>query len=327
LAVTKNHKTMKNYFLILLIVFSVKVYGQYDYIPIDFNHSGWNYVGYIIGDNMYPEYIDLYKCKFENDTSINTYQYHKFHFEKHRWHYDEYGSSNYLGFTDGYAGAIREAGFKYFYVPKDSLSEILLYDFEDLSIGDTIWEDIAANDILVIDSIHLDTLDDNSIRKSYSGLQYGYKRVNLIEGIGLISNINGGLIPPEFVNVNLIDYDGGFNIEGYCENGNCVIYEGNFSGAQDCGFTLDVESELKIEISVKIRPNPFNEYIYLEHAKFDINKKLEISVFSLIGQEILNLRVDNNSKIDLSDIKRGAYLIRIKGVNNEYIGSKLLIKE
>jgi len=314
---------MKKLYFIILILISLKSFGQYNYIPINFNNSSWNYVGYIIGDFMMPEQIDLYRCQFENDTLINSTQYHKFKYEKHSWYNDESGYSNYIGTSTDYIGAIREDGFEYYFVPRESETEILLYNFDNISEGETIWEDISSNDVIVIDSIRIETMMDNIDRKVYYGLQYGYKVVKLIEGIGIMSVVQGGLIPSNFITSDFEIYDGGFNIDGYCENGDIVDYCGYFSAARDCDFTLRIEEKFISEDFISVFPNPTTGIINLGFREKNIECLI---VRNITGKYIIEkTEIQQNEQIDLSGFDSGIYIISIQ-TDNEIFTTKIIKK-
>jgi len=318
---------MKKYILIITIFLSVKTFSQYLFTPINFDNSQWNYIGYILGENFLPEYMDVLMCQFGNDTLINSKQYYKFQFEKHSWYYNEQGS-HYFGTSTGYAGSLRKEGFKCYFVPKNNTSEFLLYDFENISVGDTILKELTPNDYLVIDSIYLDTMFDNSIRKVYSGSNNHIEYFKLIEGIGIDHYKFGGLVPPEFVVTNYLDYDGGFTLNRYCENRNLVFCQEGCSTSMDCDYSINIEKVFHTKFNIKIWPNPTKQFLNIEYTENINQEELCFTIINTFGQEIYLLKAKNLIRIDISDLKRGIYFIKIDDSNNNrLLSSKLIIKE
>ncbi len=274
-----------------------------------------------------PEYIDKYLCHFENDTLINSVQYRKLSFEKHRWHLDEDFNEYYLGVTSGYAGAIREVGYKYYLAPRNSTNELLIYDFENYTIGDIVLEDLTGSDILEIDDIYLETMEDNSVRKVYSGHNTsGNEYFKLTEGMGVRHAIYSGLIPTYFLTDDYLMYDGGFLLQVFCHNHAFVYCRYDCSNYTDCNYGLNVEEEFLLKNKFLIYPNPTSDYIKFAYNEEIYNDEIFITMINSIGQKILSAKISNKSKIDLTGLKKGVYLIKINSGDNEFLTSKIIIK-
>ena len=103
------------------------------------------------------------------------------------------------------------------------------------------------------------------------------------------------------------------------ETGTCIYY----SSTQNIEITDSSLSVNNIDnIAFKLYPNPTTGII-----NFKSNTQIsEVKVYSLIGQEVINSRINiNQSLIDLTKLKSGSYIISFY-VNEKSIGSKLLLK-
>ncbi len=75
-----------------------------------------------------------------------------------------------------------------------------------------------------------------------------------------------------------------------------------------CQSILSAENELIKNQMFKIYPNPTNGQLKI-HSEIAY-QKLEISVFTILGEKILT--VDNQTELDISHLTKGTYFIRIK---------------
>lgn len=115
-----------------------------------------------------------------------------------------------------------------------------------------------------------------------------------------------------------------------------TIYRHFFNGAIDevriYNRVLD-ESEIEylytsvnnviINSSVKIYPNPTTDYLSIDFDNKFSNSDIEI--FDITGKKILGIKSrKNEEKINMSELDRGVYFIRIK--NEEFIKTKKIIK-
>lgn len=78
---------------------------------------------------------------------------------------------------------------------------------------------------------------------------------------------------------------------------------------------------------VSIYPNPASDVIYVD-TKENI-KNLEVKIYNLVGKQVLRFRADDTSErkeIDLKNLEKGSYIIRVKGDGFED-SSRLIIQK
>ncbi|APY11742.1 endonuclease I [Seonamhaeicola sp. S2-3] len=104
-------------------------------------------------------------------------------------------------------------------------------------------------------------------------------------------------------------------IDGNSVSSNRVIFD---DLSWTCYTSLSTESnEL---ISLKMHPNPIKG----NRLYFETNKDLDIKIYDILGKLIIDKSViSNNNFIDVSNIKKGIYLVRISN-NNQSITKKLI---
>lgn len=71
----------------------------------------------------------------------------------------------------------------------------------------------------------------------------------------------------------------------------------------------------------KIYPNPANNFIQLERASFST-----IELYNVVGEKVLNEKIDENELISISHLKSGVYFYKIISKDNIETG-KLLIEK
>ena len=81
-----------------------------------------------------------------------------------------------------------------------------------------------------------------------------------------------------------------------------------------------------IKDKLSIYPNPFSDYISIEHDDNFEGKNLIIELYNIFGKKVLNL-YDDSARIELpvSFLERGTYILKISDGEN-YVLHKLLIK-
>lgn len=78
---------------------------------------------------------------------------------------------------------------------------------------------------------------------------------------------------------------------------------------------------------VSVYPNPASDLIYIDTK--ETIKNLEVTIYNLIGKQVLKFRADDTSErkeIDLKNLEKGSYIIRVKGDDYED-SSRLIIQK
>ncbi|OJJ19175.1 hypothetical protein BKI52_20395 [marine bacterium AO1-C] len=100
-------------------------------------------------------------------------------------------------------------------------------------------------------------------------------------------------------------------------NGQTVTASHTASTHIDCGGDLPFE----------IGPNPVNEDVKINIKKEDTkNGAYNVQVFNQVGEMVIRKTVKNHQKLDLSQLKKGTYFIRLFN-NNQLIGTQRVIRE
>jgi hypothetical protein len=280
------------------------IYSQ-DYLPIPESNSKWiNTYSELVPD-PYPHFeisnIVSY-CTSGLDTIIN-------------------GLSYFIIDTcdSGYKGALRNENGKVWFLPKNSQTEFLLYDFT-AQPGDTILnvyiETFGSSyelyDLYVgpdaIDSI----LIDGNYRRRIS-FEAGY----WIEGIG---NTQGLFIEPW---PNISDY----MVNLFCMSTNDTILFPEFS-VGECESPVGMKELENNNLLLNIYPNPFNTEILVSLKKsiwdFDLGN---IVILNSFGQQVNpTVRIENKIiRIEMESFPTGVYFFRF--INNENVIGRKLIKK
>lgn len=68
--------------------------------------------------------------------------------------------------------------------------------------------------------------------------------------------------------------------------------------------------------AISIYPNPTTEFINLKTGHATLS---EVSVYNLLGKQIINEQFYNHTKINLSEFHSGIYVVKLKSGNNEFV--------
>ncbi len=129
--------------------------------------------------------------------------------------------------------------------------------------------------------------------------------------------------------VKIIDVVGSINpnIASYDSRGN-IINESYPTPFSTGGFDLDAVSvinENPVSINEKetdiisIYPNPTKDYIQINFDK-DYPDSKSVIIYDVFGQEIKSInKIENNTIVDISDLKSGIYFIRVDNIINKII--------
>jgi len=95
-----------------------------------------------------------------------------------------------------------------------------------------------------------------------------------------------------------------------------IIYQQSFNNwdTTNCNTILSVDNLTDSDI-LNIYPNPSSRYISI--AGINDLKKINISIFNLYGQNLINTQ--NSLNIDISSLPNGVYLIKIEQNNNVHL--------
>lgn len=77
--------------------------------------------------------------------------------------------------------------------------------------------------------------------------------------------------------------------------------------------TTNIETHISY-YDVKVYPNPTNDFVNIEFPH-SINRKYNLSLYSLDGKLIKEIELNDSYKLDLSDIKSGVYICQIQSDN------------
>ena len=73
---------------------------------------------------------------------------------------------------------------------------------------------------------------------------------------------------------------------------------------------LSVVNNKEFLENVKLYPSPASEMIHI--SGLDPNEIFELTIFNLMGQQVYNLMIENNSSVDISSLNKGLYYMHIK---------------
>ena len=290
---------MRTVFILLFALMLMKVTAQQS-TPLQVAGSGWRYVGWTL-EGSFPIIEDVYTFIFNGDTLIDSKIYHKYYFSL----------VHHLGINPGttiissaYNGCLRSEGEQVFYIAKDSLEELLLFDYS-LTIGDTVPQGQFCDTInrVITDTLTVE-MEDGSYRLKYI-LNHWLPRF-YIYGVGYET----GLLQPESFIIH--PYTGGTDFPTYCENGVRVYHKnvGGFLHADNCDFPVNIHGRNEHEI-LNVYPNPCNTGMISINSR---NHKDIVSHITIINQLGLTVQEfhqsgDEFKELDISGLNEGFYFL------------------
>jgi len=305
---------MKKILFFFLLAGNISVEAQTSvYHPFPDSNAVWR-VGWGAASCAQFNYPQAqYQYEINGDTLMGTYLYKKIIRVFSGGIY--FCGPNYPS-GSGYMGGLRQDTIvkQVFFVPKDSVQEKVLYDF-NLSIGDTVRgmfiEVLVGNSLIVteIDSISI----GSTYRKRFKCEGSNPFHVNyLVEGIG---NITSGLLePPEMMDLTpaLVCF----------KQDSVQLYPSSPISHCDLPNSISIISEEKF--SLTISPNPAHDFINIKNNQ---TKDLSITIFSSIGEVVhkITLVKDAATTINLSGLPAGIYLVTARSDNN--FTSRKIIKQ
>jgi hypothetical protein len=299
-------------FLFALLFCQSFLFAQY--IPFPTQNTVWVNHHYSF-DGWWPPFIsDEYLTSIDNfcvnneDTIINSTTYTK------------------LNYCNGdYRGALRDNGGQVFFVSKDSLSEMLLYDFT-VDIGDTLTNLFMSNgwfDTLYVSDISSITIGSQNHKTVYlsgvSGSPGGFSDY-WVEGVGCTA----GLLVEPFSNENI----SGWYDELNCFSTNDSIFNPQmnfiYTGSGSCHLNyLSLEGFSKN--TIQLYPNPTTELLTIKIP--DTKEELEIKIYNSMGEVVFvnnTVNMQAEIKMDLTALRAGFYFITVK--NQAQIYSATFVK-
>jgi hypothetical protein len=292
----------------LLVIFSFTqtfLFGQY--IPFPTSNTTWvNYQYYFGGEWTTPtinEAVDIDNfCVTNEDTLINTLSYTK------------------LNYCNGdYRGALRDNGGQVFFVSKDSIDELLLYDFT-VDVGDTItnvflndnWPDTLY--VSNISNITIGSSSHKTIHLSFDSAGFGSFSDYWIEGVGC----SAGLLVDPFLNQNI----SGTYVRLECFSTSDSIFNPQsnyyYMGSGNCQLNY-LSSESSIDEIIQFYPNPTSEILTLQIEKSV--EEFEIKIYNTAGEMVLICNTDPNqshTELSVSHLQSGLYFITVKNSEITY---------
>lgn len=298
---------MKKLLTILLFILTIYASGQKSvYYPFPDSNAVWN-LGFNSGC-MTGTDAESYSIVIGGDTLISSLLYHKLTTP----FVDCYiaGSCTQTNFP-GYKGAIRQDTSirKVFYVPPDSSSEQLLYDF-NMQVGDTVkgfietWT-YVKDTVCSIDSV---LVGNNYHKRWFINPCYN---IYFIEGVG--STYDLLLQSPGCVT----DWSDG-SITCFQQNG-YTLYPDTLI---NCPLITSINTIDKNLNLIKVYPNPSNSSFTI-----DIDQSInvyEIRLTDLLGNIILRQQTNQQTRIKIDNIKSGTYILTAIGKDNLIINKRII---
>jgi hypothetical protein len=297
---------MKRLLTICLIFSALFVSGQTSiYKPFPDNNAVWNfhYSSFCFWDGNGDE---KYSITFSGDTLINSQQYHKLTTP----YVQSYSTGTCGRVAIGYKGAIRQdiSAKKVYYIPPSASTEQLLYDFT-MQVGDTVkgYTQTYALPFDIVQSI--DSVEIGSSYRKRWNINNCYN-IQFIEGIGSTY----GLLE---LSVGCITDQADYSLTCFQQNG-LALYPNT---TDQCELITSVNSLNKISNQIIIYPNPSNGSFTINFNKAD-NK--EILITDLLGNTILKQLIRNQTKINISQLKSGTYILTVIDNDSITISRKII---
>jgi hypothetical protein len=257
--------------------------------------------GHLNGDDIFKYYI-------KNDTIIGSSRYYKLYKSGVAYYDVPYY------YSEIYVGALRDEDNKFYFIKNKETTEQFLLDF-NLKVEDTIK--CSTGKGFVVKKVEL--LSDGR-KKIYYGHEIcaGCCPVDeMVEGIGHAGGImeESPCLHPCFRGHFLLCYS---------ENENLIYHENYGIFKDECG-TSSIPEILNGKF--KVWPSPSKDMVSIEITN-SADKVYNIEVYNLSGDKLISdklYRQTNSTTLDLTFLKDGMYLIRIKGSHSCFT-NKLIIR-
>jgi hypothetical protein len=306
---------------IFLLVFWANIKGQ-NYIPFPTLNTVWSeHFKAPVSTSLTSYYYR--NILADKDTTIGAKTYHQLFYSHSDTVYSENSSAL-------YNGGIRENNRQVFYLPKDSVSEYLLYDFS-LQVGDTLaynYSKFASGyhlypyDTLFVTSIDSVLIENGTYHKR---IGFSARFGNNIEPVSWASWIEGigyemGLLIP----IGDIPTNGQKYTLGCLKQNNEILYYNDLF--INCYPVNESVFEFSKQNEIIISPNPVQDYCKIQwevnNVQFD-----RILIYDVYGRIVFSKKIDQNNDIiiDCRNFGQGMYLVNIVDRIGSQLTSKLLI--
>jgi hypothetical protein len=263
------------------------------------------------------DYVTRYELL--GDTSINSQSYAKI-YKTWTMGYNQIGQCDFTYFIDPvynleYIGALRNDGLqRVYFVPIDSLVEILMYDFS-IQLDDSFQFHYRTPQPSVITGI-VQKVDSILIQDSYrKRIHFGWTDT-WIDGIGSFF----GLFH------TYLEYHTGyeaFELICFKESNLPVYFPDAYCGESWCSLATDISSFQQDTPFLQIYPNPV-----IDVSRISIDEDCsQINIYDVSGIKVYTYFPDSES-IDIrkSDFKQGVYVIEAISINRNVYHQKVVIK-
>ncbi|TAH43530.1 MAG: T9SS type A sorting domain-containing protein [Bacteroidetes bacterium] len=237
-----------------------------------------------------------YRYIMNGDSVINGISYHKIE--------REYGSSIGCGpfypQGNGYMGGLREDSLNrlIYFVPRDSINESLLYDF-NLSVGDTLPSYFI--DLFGLSYTTITSIDSMLIGSEYRKVLHSIGN-SFVEGIGSLA----GLLETQRLDLTP-------NLVCYIQDG-IELYQ-YFPGVS-CDLISSIDEKMQTKDDVDIFPNPFNTACTIR-----VDYRSTFILYNLLGIEVKRINcVEGSNVLDREQFSSGLYFYEVIGSKNKNRG-------
>lgn len=299
---------------ILLLCICILPTKAQNYVPFPDSNCVWN-----VGWSSNASHI----IKIHGDSVLNNLQYKKY--------YISYDTS----FTNAqytFKALIRQDNLskRVYGVSNGSNQEKLLYDFS-LNVNDTI----SVNTLLLVHGfprVKVVAKDSILIAGQFR------KRLTLTSGYSWSANV----LYERWIEG--VGSDFGVFLNGLCSyvvfdvcypklncqtvNGQLVYGSNGHCFSQPCGTGVgNAETSMETATEVVIYPNPGKGLFTVSLPYQKRSSEFRLAIYDIMGSQIRNLIVHSDTKVDLSDLADGIYLLKVFTSHGQEIYRSKLIKQ
>ena len=244
--------------------------------------------------------VDKY-CMNGSDTIVNTVKYTKLYF-----------------CAGAYKGGIRDNNGVVYFMPKDSINEFLVYDF-NVTAGTTVnyyWEMSGGYGSMTSDVVsNVSTVVYNGIARKV----IQFSQASWIEGIGN----SMGLFAETWPNVS------NWSRELHCMSLNdSTLFQSSNGGMLTpsvygvCDLTLSANEYDITTTQISIYPNPTSGLLLLNTSKTTASY---YELTNVLGETILKSQLMNDkTEVNLSEQKNGIYFLKVVDLKGNYSIKKII---